>query len=308
MHPGSPPERVRVTQALPAALTRARPGRRAQASRATAAPNARNGPNGSVAPRAVCSGEVRFARRGDDFWSAGSSHMPPHRGDEHGLDAHAGQEVSVVSLESELKPFRSEVEPDQVAGSGSSGGRVRRPKRSRPSTPSPKKRRVVRIRLLVVEDKDVFRRQLRSVLEPEAFQVAEARSGEAALECVSRFRADVVNAKVPGDVGHRGDANAAGIDSADRRDHPEHSSTATSCSRWRWPRVSAYPVKGARLDEIRSAIQPAARGRSRSWQRLRDPRRVVRALVDGVTHERRRRLKLVPAENTGRTRCRRRHE
>src|SRR3954447_327611 len=64
--------------------------------------------------------------------------MPPRRGDEHGLDAHAGQEVSVVSLDSELKPFWCEVEPDHVAGSGSSGGRVRRRKRSPPSTPSPK--------------------------------------------------------------------------------------------------------------------------------------------------------------------------
>ena len=48
------------------------------------------------------------------------------------------------------------------------------------------------MRLLVVEDQDVFRNGLRRLLEEEGFEVADALDARAALECVPRFQPDVV--------------------------------------------------------------------------------------------------------------------
>ena len=48
------------------------------------------------------------------------------------------------------------------------------------------------MRVLVVDDQQVFRRGLRSVLERQGCEVADGASGEAALACVSLLQPDVV--------------------------------------------------------------------------------------------------------------------
>ena len=55
-------------------------------------------------------------------------------------------------------------------------------------------------RVLVVDDKDVFRSTLLSILDAEGFEVAAAPDGETALERVPRFRPDVVvmDVQMPG--------------------------------------------------------------------------------------------------------------
>jgi len=121
------------------------------------------------------------------------------------------------------------------------------------------------VRLLVVDDKDVFRRQLRAGLEPEGFEVAEASSGEAALECLPRFRPEVVlmDAKMPGMSGIEAtrrllrSAPQTAVIMLSLFDGDEMVEMAEAAG------VSAYLVKDARLDQILSAIRAAARERSR---------------------------------------------
>jgi DNA-binding NarL/FixJ family response regulator len=48
------------------------------------------------------------------------------------------------------------------------------------------------LRLLVVEDQDVFRKRLRCLLEEEGFEVADAPNAQEGLECVARFQPDIV--------------------------------------------------------------------------------------------------------------------
>jgi CheY-like chemotaxis protein len=170
-----------------------------------------------------------------------------------------------VSLDSsELKSLRCEVELERVR---------LRPVGELDDGPvpavdaQPQLRRIGSVRLLVVDDKDVFRSQLRAVLEPEGFEVAEACSGEAALACLARFRPDVVlmDVKMPGMSGIEATrsllrlAPQTAVIMLSLFDDEDMVEMAVAAG------VAAYLVKDARLDEILSAIRAAARERSRSF-------------------------------------------
>ena len=116
------------------------------------------------------------------------------------------------------------------------------------------------MRLLVVDDQDVFRTGLRSLLESEGFEVADARDGEAALECVARFQPVVVlmDVSMPG---------MSGIEATQRVlrlapqtvvvvlslfEEEELTSLALRAG------ASSYLLKDAPLAQILSTIQAAA--------------------------------------------------
>jgi DNA-binding NarL/FixJ family response regulator len=117
----------------------------------------------------------------------------------------------------------------------------------------------VNMRLLVVDDHDVFRTGLRAILAEEGFEVADAASGDAALREVSLFHPDVVlmDINMPGMSGleaTRGMLRLA----------PETAVVMLSLSDNKDLRflagdvgASDYLVKDARLDEIVSAIRSA---------------------------------------------------
>ena len=66
-------------------------------------------------------------------------------------------------------------------------------------------------RVLVVDDEDRIREIVRSYLEREGFEVAEAPDGEAGLRVAADWHADLVvlDVMMPGIDGHRGPATAA---------------------------------------------------------------------------------------------------
>jgi DNA-binding NarL/FixJ family response regulator len=189
-------------------------------------------------------GPIRRAGRDDDFLFTGSSHVPPCGGDEHGLDGQCpDQEVTVVSLDG------SELAPAVVA-------KLPRADADRSAA-----------NVLVVDDQDVFRRQLRAGLELEGFEVAEARSGEAALERASRLRPDVVvmDTKMPGMSGIEAtrrllrSAPQTAVIMLSMFDGDELIEMAVDAG------ASAYLVKDAELEQVVAAIQ-AALGRSRRFR------------------------------------------
>jgi hypothetical protein len=97
-------------------------------------------------------------------------------------------------------------------------------------------RKVVSMRVLVVDDQDDFRMGMRSILEAEGFEVADAANAEDALERVIRFAPDVVlmDLHIPG---------ISGIDATQRLLRPRHDLLHTSrllpvckCNRLNAPR------------------------------------------------------------------------
>jgi len=126
--------------------------------------------------------------------------------------------------------------------------------------------RLVSMRLLVVEDQRAFRTGLQSILEAEGFEVAVALSGEAALECVARFQPDVVlmDLYLPG---------MSGIEATRRVLRLAPQTAVVTLSLFESADLvdavldagaSSYLLKDASLDEILSAIESAAVGRSLS--------------------------------------------
>ena len=116
------------------------------------------------------------------------------------------------------------------------------------------------MRALVVDDQEVFRTGLRSLLEGEGFEVADAPDGEAALQCVARFRPDVVlmDVSMPG---------MSGIEATQRvlRQAPQTVVVVLSLfeedeltSLALCAGASGYLSKDAPLEQILSTIQAAA--------------------------------------------------
>ena len=116
------------------------------------------------------------------------------------------------------------------------------------------------MRLLVVEDQDFFRKGLRCLLEEEGFEVADAPSAEAALECVARFQPDIVlmDVNLPG---------MSGIEAMQRVLRLAPQAAVVMLSMFEGEELislaldagaTSYVVKTAPLDEILSTIQAAA--------------------------------------------------
>ena len=120
------------------------------------------------------------------------------------------------------------------------------------------------IRVLVVEDHDLFRSGLRALLEEAGFEVADAPGGAAALRRLVGFRPDVVvmDVNMPGMSGI--EATRRIVEEAPRvavlmltiiadQDRVLDAVRAGACG---------YLLKDAELDEIVTAIHAAARGHS----------------------------------------------
>jgi DNA-binding NarL/FixJ family response regulator len=121
-----------------------------------------------------------------------------------------------------------------------------------------------RVRVLIVDDHDLFRTGLRALLAEEGFEVADAAGGAAALRRVGNLRPDVVvmDLQMPG---------MSGIETTSRLLEvlPEASVlvlTIASDDRRVIEAVRAgargYLLKDAPLDEIVAAIRAAAAGQS----------------------------------------------
>jgi len=111
-----------------------------------------------------------------------------------------------------------------------------------------------------VEDQDAFRKGLRCLLEEEGFEVADAPSAEAALECVALFQPDIVLMDVclPG---------MSGIEAMQRVLRLAPQAPVVMLSMFEGEELislaldagaTSYVVKTAPLEEILSAIQAAA--------------------------------------------------
>jgi DNA-binding NarL/FixJ family response regulator len=119
------------------------------------------------------------------------------------------------------------------------------------------------VRVLVVDDKDVFRSSLLSILEAEGFDVASAPDGETALERVPRLQPDVVvmDVQMPG---------ISGIEATRRLIRVAPHTAVVILSLFTDPEIVdlaarsgafACLCKDAPLDQIVSAIQAAAHRR-----------------------------------------------
>jgi DNA-binding NarL/FixJ family response regulator len=120
------------------------------------------------------------------------------------------------------------------------------------------------LRVLVVDDHDLFRTGLRRLLEEEGLEVAEARSGDAALAALDWFAPDVVlmDLNMPGMSGIEATARLLQV-------QPAASVVMLTISRDEAPIIEAvrsgasgYLLKDAELDEIVGAIRTAAAGQS----------------------------------------------
>jgi DNA-binding NarL/FixJ family response regulator len=121
-------------------------------------------------------------------------------------------------------------------------------------------RKVVSMRVLLVDDQDDFRMGLRSILESEGFEVADAANAEDALERVIRCAPDVVlmDLHIPG---------ISGIEATQRllRQAPQIAVVVLSMYEGEElislaldAGASSYVVKDASLEEMLSAIKAAA--------------------------------------------------
>jgi DNA-binding NarL/FixJ family response regulator len=122
----------------------------------------------------------------------------------------------------------------------------------------------VNIRVLVVDDHDIFRNGLRAILTGEGFEVADARSGDAAIQHVSRFQPHVVvmDMNMPGMSGleaTRGVLQLAPQTAVVMLSLFDDEELVLFAER---VGASDYLVKNARLQEIVSAIGSALRGKS----------------------------------------------
>jgi DNA-binding NarL/FixJ family response regulator len=120
------------------------------------------------------------------------------------------------------------------------------------------------VRVLVVDDHDLFRTGLRALLEEEGFEAAESPSGKAALAALPSFRPDVVvmDMSMPGMSGIEATAQV-------RKAMPEVPVLVLTINREEESVLEAvragasgYLLKDAELDEIVAAIRAAAGGRS----------------------------------------------
>jgi DNA-binding NarL/FixJ family response regulator len=118
------------------------------------------------------------------------------------------------------------------------------------------------LRVLVVDDHDLFRTGLRALLEQEGFAVSDARSGEAAIAGLSSFQPDVVvmDLNMPGMSGIEAtrrvleaSAGASVVMLTVNRDD-ERVLEALRAG------ASGYLLKDAELDEIIDGITAAAGG------------------------------------------------
>src|SRR4051794_12203794 len=119
-------------------------------------------------------------------------------------------------------------------------------------------------RVLVVDDHDLFRSGLRRLLEEEGFEVADARSGDAALATLEWFEADVIlmDLNLPGMSGIEATSRALEV-------QPSASVVILTLARDEASIIQAvragaagYLLKDARLEEIVDAIRAAASGHS----------------------------------------------
>ena len=120
------------------------------------------------------------------------------------------------------------------------------------------------VRVLVVDDHDLFRTGLRALLEEEGLEAAESPSGEAALAALPSFRPDVVvmDMNMPGMSGVEATARV-------RKAMPDVSVLVLTINREDQnvleavrAGASGYLLKDAELDEIVAAIRAAAAGQS----------------------------------------------
>src|SRR5215213_8936262 len=130
------------------------------------------------------------------------------------------------------------------------------------------------VRVLVVDDKDVFRSALLSILEAEGFDVAAVPDGETAVERVPRLQPDVVvmDVQMPG---------MSGLEATRRLLRVAPHNAVVILSLFTDPditdlaaRAGAFAClrKDAPLGEIVSAIDAAARRQRESWAPIRSPR------------------------------------
>src|SRR4051812_12503447 len=123
------------------------------------------------------------------------------------------------------------------------------------------------VRVLVVDDKDVFRSSLLSILEAEGFDVASAPDGETALERVPRLQPDVVvmDVQMPG---------MSGIEATRRLMRVAPHTAVVILSLFTDPEITDLAAragafaclrKDAPLDEVVSAIEAAAARRHDLW-------------------------------------------
>jgi DNA-binding NarL/FixJ family response regulator len=128
-------------------------------------------------------------------------------------------------------------------------------------------------RVLVVDDKDVFRSTLLSILEAEGFDVAAAPDGETAIERVPRFQPDVVvmDVQMPG---------ISGIEATRRLLRVAPHTAVVILSLFTDPEITDLAAragafaclrKDAPLDEMVSAIEAAARRRHERWGPVPSP-------------------------------------
>jgi DNA-binding NarL/FixJ family response regulator len=121
------------------------------------------------------------------------------------------------------------------------------------------------LRVLVVDDHDLFRTGLRALLEEEGFTAADAASGDAALRALPGFEPDVVlmDLNMPGMSGI--EATARVLEARPRvgvlmltinRDDQRVLEAVRAGAR-------GYLLKDAELDEIVAAIRDTAAGRAR---------------------------------------------
>jgi DNA-binding NarL/FixJ family response regulator len=121
------------------------------------------------------------------------------------------------------------------------------------------------LRVLVVDDHDLFRTGLRALLEEEGFNAADAASGEDALRAVPGFEPDVVlmDLNMPGMSGIEATARVlaarprVGVLMLTINRDDERVLEAVRAG------ARGYLLKDAELDEIVAAIRDTAEGRAR---------------------------------------------
>lgn len=130
----------------------------------------------------------------------------------------------------------------------------------RPSSAAPSRP----LRVLVVDDHDLFRTGIRTLLEEEGFEVADANSGHAALRRLPGFRPDVVLMDV-----NMPEMN--GIEATRRvREHAPHTAVLMLSVSDEDEGVfaalragaSGYLLKDANLEDIINGVHMAARGQA----------------------------------------------
>jgi DNA-binding NarL/FixJ family response regulator len=120
------------------------------------------------------------------------------------------------------------------------------------------------VRILLVDDHDLFRAGLRSLLEEEGFEVADADGGEAALRRARAQAPDVVlmDINMPGMSGIEATRQLQGIAPGvpivmlTVASDDEHVLDAVRAG------ASGYLLKDAELDEIAAAVRAAAAGQA----------------------------------------------